>query len=137
MGKGNNRFPLTYVGNITKAAVASLEVEQALGQVYIITDGESHTMNEIVYVISRALGINYTGHHLPLYPTMALVKFVELIFSIFGKTPPLTVSAIEYLTSDRVFSIEKAKRELNYKPISLREGINQTINWHRQNNYLK
>jgi nucleoside-diphosphate-sugar epimerase len=47
---------------------------------------------------------------------------------------PKTVDAV---TTDRAYSIEKARKELGYTPrYSLEEGLRETVQWYRQNGMI-
>ena len=44
---------------------------------------------------------------------------------------------VESVTSDRGFSIERARRDLGYEPrYDLPEGMRETVAWYRENGYL-
>jgi nucleoside-diphosphate-sugar epimerase len=55
--------------------------------------------------------------------------------SLFGKWSFLwDPKAVDALTSNRAYSIEKAKRELGYSPTyTLEDGLRETVQWYRDN----
>jgi UDP-glucose 4-epimerase len=136
-GPGENYFPLVYVSNVILGTLLAAQSDKAIGQIYILTDQKTYTMNEIVKIIANELGVNYKGIHLPLGLSKIGATFLEIIFSVFKKAPPITRTAINYWTSDRVFSSAKAQEELGYQPIDLKEGVKRTISWYKKNGYLK
>ncbi len=49
----------------------------------------------------------------------------------------MRTSTIDALTTDRAYSIERARRELGYEPQhDLRAGLAETIEWYRKNGFL-
>jgi nucleoside-diphosphate-sugar epimerase len=51
-----------------------------------------------------------------------------------GRKPILTPAQFKFLLLNLDFSIEKAKRELGYRPrFSFDQGMNETLKWYRQN----
>ncbi|MEM1810740.1 MAG: hypothetical protein QW324_07740, partial [Thermofilaceae archaeon] len=44
---------------------------------------------------------------------------------------------VDAVTSNRAYSVEKAKRELGFKPrYDLRSGLRETLDWYRLHGYL-
>jgi len=43
---------------------------------------------------------------------------------------------VEIMSRDRYYSVEKAKRELGFKPTSLKEGLERTITWYKEKSLL-
>jgi UDP-glucose 4-epimerase len=56
LGKGDNRRTLIFDEDLAQAAVLALEHPNAGGQIYNITDGWTHTFNEIVHAMCEAIG---------------------------------------------------------------------------------
>jgi len=84
-----------------------LSAEKYNGDLLNIGTGKSHTICEIAEIIADCCG--YRGEI--VYDT---TKFVGV--------------------RHKVLNIDKAKRELNWRPkVSLREGIQRTVDWYRKN----
>jgi len=48
------------------------------------------------------------------------------------------VALVDSVTSDRAYSVEKAKRDLGFTPkYDLKTGLRETIEWYRENGYLE
>ena len=56
IGDGNNRRTLVHVNDLCRAARIAAESEAAAGQVFNVTDGQIHTLREIIDAMSAALG---------------------------------------------------------------------------------
>ena len=51
--------------------------------------------------------------------------------------PPLFRRRVDWFRQNRAFSIEKAKRELGYRPkVGLREGLAATAAWYKSERML-
>ena len=62
---------------------------------------------------------------------------LERIFSLLGKTPIVTAQNIRSSSTDRVFDVSKAKKELGYKQkISIEEGLKKTVQYFKSVGYL-
>jgi nucleoside-diphosphate-sugar epimerase len=75
----------------------------------------------------------------PKYLAKALVYPVHLANVAAGNWrftwDPKTVDAV---TTDRAYSIEKARKELGYSPkYSLEDGLIETVHWYRQNGIVQ
>jgi nucleoside-diphosphate-sugar epimerase len=56
IGNGLNRRTLVYDKDVSGAAVLAVSHPAAVGRVFNVTDGEFHTLNEIIEFICSALG---------------------------------------------------------------------------------
>ena len=68
----------------------------------------------------------------------AINKSLNILSKITGINPLLDHKRINFMTKNQAGSIEKAKRELGYKPkISSKEGLRRTIEHFRKTGFLK
>ena len=68
--------------------------------------------DDIRKILQKALAIKRLPLYVPERAALALASLSETLFPLFGKTPPVSRKNIESTLADRVFSIEKAAREL-------------------------
>jgi len=53
------------------------------------------------------------------------------------KAPPVSRKNIESTLADRVFSIEKARRELGFSPVMDPDtGLRQTVEWYKKQGWV-
>lgn len=107
----------------------------SIGKTYFISEEKWHTYREVYEIISRITGRKMPTVNLSKSVAKILIYPVFMANSAFGKWSflwdPKTVDAV---TVNRVYSIEKAKTELGYFPqYSLEDGLNETIQWYRNN----
>lgn len=63
----------------------------------------------------------------------AVVPGAELFYKITKKTPLFTRYSIRKLVSNCNFSIEKARKELNYNPMSVEKSVTDMVQWIKEN----
>lgn len=122
----------TYIGNLVDLLMLISDDERAVGNGYLVHDGVSITLQEFCARIAGALGEKPATLHIPYFTAYAAAYIMELIWKI-GKIqtrPLLTTYAVKNLGSRLKFTIEKAERELGWKPnISFNEGFARTLAW--------
>jgi nucleoside-diphosphate-sugar epimerase len=104
----------------------------AIGNGYLVHDGESTTLEEFCTGIAEALGVPPIKTYIPYWSAMAAARVMEFIWKLFRiqMRPLLTTYTVTNLGSKFRFSIGKAERELGWKPrITYREGFRQTMEW--------
>lgn len=136
LGSGKNLFPFTHVKNIVEGAILALNSNISANKTYNLGDERSYQLNEVVKTIANILNVKFTGFHVPLIAAYPSAIFFEILEKTLKVNVPLTRQGIEYMTASRMFSIEKAKKELNYNPIDLKEGLSRTISWYKEKGYL-
>jgi len=122
----------TYIDNLVDLMLLISEDPRAVGNGYLVHDGEFTTLQEFCAEIARALGVPPVTTHIPYGLAYAASLIMELVWKILGiKTRPLlTTYTVKNLGSRFRFSIAKAERELGWKPkISYKEGMAVTMKW--------
>jgi nucleoside-diphosphate-sugar epimerase len=107
----------------------------SIGNTYFISEERWHTYREVYGILSRIIGRRPPTLSLSKPVAKALIYPVFIAKSLFGEwsffSDPKTVNAV---TSNRAYSIEKAKSELGYSPqYSLEDGLKETVQWYRDN----
>jgi nucleoside-diphosphate-sugar epimerase len=97
-----------------------------------VHDGESTTLEEFCAGIAEALGVPFVKTYIPYWLAMTAARVMEFIWKLFRikMRPLLTTYTVTNLGSKFRFSIDKAQRELGWKPrITYREGFRKTMKW--------
>jgi dihydroflavonol-4-reductase len=105
------------------------------GEFYILS-GERITMDEFMKILSEASGIEPPKYKIPAWITGAAGMVSPLYYWLARKTPRFTYYTIDTLRSNSYISHEKASRELGYNPRPVRESINDTFQWMKENKIL-
>jgi len=116
VGNGRNRRTLVYDRDVGQAAALALQHPKAAGRVYNVTDGQFHTMTEIVAVICSALGRKPPRLALPAAPVRAMAGFLEDAAKVFRLTPPIGRATLEKYMEDIAVAGQRIQAELGFRP---------------------
>ncbi len=122
----------TYIENLVDLLMLISEDERAIGNGYLVHDGESTTLQEFCANISKSLGVPEIKTHIPYFAGYAAALIMEMVWKILRiKTRPLlTTYLVKNLGSRFRYSIEKAEKQLGWKPkISYHDGFARTMEW--------
>ena len=108
----------TYIDNLVDLLMLISKNDTAIGNGYLVHDGESTTFQNFCTMIARSLEIQEPKLHIPYRAAYAAALVMEGIWCLMRlKTRPLlTTYTVKNLGSRLRFSIEKANRELQWEP---------------------
>ena len=112
-----------------------MENENALGKIYNITNDEPMKFKEILDLFFAEMGIKGKYVNFNYSFTKGIVTILEKVYSFFKirKEPPLTLYTLYLLRYSQTLSVEKAKKELGYKPkMTVREGVKKYVEYNRK-----
>jgi len=136
-GSGGVTYHPLYIENLNQAFELAMEKDNAVGETYLIADEKYYTLEEIVEEVGRAIRVDVKIIHLPFTPLLVASYLCEWICKLVRVTPPIFRRRADWYRENRGFSIEKAKRELGYKPeITLEEGLKRTGQWYQEHGYI-
>lgn len=128
--------PLIHVQDAVEAVLRAVEKGKS-GETYLITNARSEPFDRLREMILEGLGIRRPALFVPEKLALGLATLAESIFTRLGKVPPVSRKNIESTLADRVFSIEKARKELGFMPkVDPEEGIRETVRWYRQKGWV-
>lgn len=129
-GNGKNLRSMSYVDNIVDAMLLAVKSKKSTGQTYWIADEKPYTTIEIYQAIADLFDVKLKPRYLPnvVPETMKLGDEVLQAMGLYIKE----VHVAGEMNKNIACSIEKAKKELGYKPrYSLKEGMKRSIDWCR------
>ncbi|MGQ4892102.1 MAG: NAD-dependent epimerase/dehydratase family protein [Candidatus Njordarchaeia archaeon] len=138
-GGGEHYIQFSYVKNVVEGYIAVLEKrDKAIGEIFIITNEDYYTYREAFTIIAEILGVEPPSGSIPFWLAKMAVWFMETWDRIRSRDDFVRhVSVLRDMMTDRVYSIEKAKKILGYKPkYDFREGMKETITWFQQKGYI-
>jgi nucleoside-diphosphate-sugar epimerase len=136
-GNGKTLIHPVYVGDVVQGLVLCAFENISEGQTYIIAGERSLEVSELAAHIAEYGHRRIPRFHFPLSLAKLLAIPFEMVYTPFSKRPPVSRRSFEFFSKDQSFSIVKAKKELGYTPkTDLAKGLNITIRWYRENNYL-
>ena len=128
IGDGKNRRTLVHVKDVCEAALLAAEHPSAPGQTYNVTDGEVHSLKEIIDAMSDALGRKVPKARLPEFPVRLAAQAVESSLKLFGKSSPVGRATVEKFLEDIAVSDEKIQQQLGFRPeYDLQTGWRETV----------
>ena len=122
----------TYVHNLVDLLLLIAVDKRAIGNGYLVHDGEFVTLQKFCEGIANTLGVKPVTTHIPYWVAYAAAVVMEFLWKTLNieKRPLLTTYTVKNLGSRLQFSIDKAKRELGWKPkVSFKEGFARTMDW--------
>jgi len=128
--------PLIHVDDAIQGLLLAAE-KGGIGEIYLITNRDSLPFDEIRKVLQKALGVTRLPLYVPEWAALTIASLAEKIFPAIGKIPPVSRKNIESTLADRVFSIEKARREIGFNPqIDPAEGLKETVEWYKEKGWV-
>lgn len=122
----------TYIDNLIDLLMKISTDKRAVGNGYLVHDGEMTTFQNFCAEIARAVGAKEPKLHIPYAIAYAAAIVLEIVWRLLKKKsrPLITTYTVKNLGSRLKFSIAKAERELGWKPkIPYREGLAKTLSW--------
>jgi nucleoside-diphosphate-sugar epimerase len=137
VGDGEIYYHMVHVSDLVDGFILAAKHPNAVNQVFIIGGEQWLTLNDLITMIKHIKGMKDRCFHMPALPFQLLGGICEKIFIPIGLEPPIYRRRVDFFTKSRAFSIEKAQREIEYKPkIDLSSGLKQTYDWYMENNFI-
>lgn len=128
VGSGENRRTLVYETDAVRAAILCAEDKRSKGKIYNVTDGEVHTLQEIVAAISGALDKSPPKLHIPESLTRAAFGTADLLLRTARSEKRLT-PLIDKINEDIAVSGDLIRDELGFEPeFGLEDGWKDALN---------
>lgn len=100
--------------------------DAAIGESFILGGPEHLSLDDLITVLARAIGVKRPHVHIPELSTRMLVWASER-FGTFGGAMR---GRLEFFTNSHVFDIGKASRVLGFTPrVAVSEGVGRTVLW--------
>ncbi len=136
-GNGETFYHPLYIDNLVDAFILCMQQGVGAYEQYIIADEEYLSLNDLVSRVGKALNVDVKIPHYPLWPLIIAGHVFEKICKPFGISPPIFPRRVDWFRQVRAFSINKAKKDLNYVPkVGIDEGLKRTADWYRKEGYL-
>jgi nucleoside-diphosphate-sugar epimerase len=132
VGSGENLRSMAYTENLAQGLLLAASVPAASGQIYWIADERPYSMNEIVDTIERLLETEFgqkCAHKRMRLPGLAseVALAADTVLQRLGLYQQ-KIHVLSEMNKTIACSVEKAKRELGYRPtIALEEGMRRSL----------
>jgi nucleoside-diphosphate-sugar epimerase len=118
VGPGTNRRTLLHVRDAARAAVLALRHPGSAGRIFNVSDGEFHTIAEIISAICDALGKSPPRFRIPMWMAIAGSR------ALGGRVQ----ARLRKYTEDLAVSSKRIQEELGFEPaMSLAEGWRESL----------
>jgi len=125
--------PLINVKDVVQACIKGM-ANARIKEVYFICDSASYPFDEICRLIAHALRTKRPFIYIPEFLAICGATILENTARITNTPPIVTTRNIQSTIADRIFSIDKARKDFDYTPgEELKDGIKETIEWYRNN----
>ncbi len=140
IGPGSNHLPLIYVRDVAEGIVLASEVEQAVGNAYLLVNDEPVTQRDYYNAMAKELGVPPPRLHIPYRAALAIGATSEMVGHLTHKKqpPPLMRFGLMQIGGENRFVISRARNELGFSPqVNLADGVRQGIAWYRSNRQVE
>lgn len=127
IGNGNDRFSFSHVDDVVEGHITAMEKGQP-GNRYLLT-GENASLTHVFDIAADITNTKRPSFNIPLW-LVEVYGWLSVLFSrITGKLPLISPPVVCVLRHRWEYSCDKAKRELDYRPRSLRDGLAEVVLW--------
>jgi len=124
------------VRDVVQASIAAIDKARK-GERYILS-GKWVSVRDLAKTLERVTEKKIVQRTVPLSLAKLGVPFFKIYSKISGQHPLYTTQSLDIIMSgNRQIMSDKACHELNYNPRPLEETLCDTVNWYKENGYLK
>ena len=135
---GKGIFSPVYIDDLIEGIVRAAGMEASKGQIYNIGGAEGVSCETYFSYLARMLGQTKPLRSMGTRAAMLLVETARRAIQAFGGQTELGRGTMDMLSRTGGYSIEKAARELDYRPaVNLTEGMERTREWAASENLLR
>ncbi|MEK6781608.1 MAG: NAD(P)-dependent oxidoreductase [Bacteroidota bacterium] len=129
---------LLYVKDLAKAVMLAMK-SPSQNHSYLISDGFDYDKEQLGEIIKKILGKKTLKYKLPATPFRWAIKGIETIYLMFGKQPFLNVEKVNEISSANwKCDSEEIWRDIRTSPeFTLEKGMEETLDWYKENGWIK
>lgn len=110
-----NRRSMVHVDDAVSALLRVAEQPRASGQIYLITDGQNYSTEEIARQIRRALNKSGPAWHIPMFVLRLGAQLGDLAGLLLSRPFIFDSAVLAKLAGSACYNDEKIRRELGYR----------------------
>ncbi len=139
IGFGVKWISVVHVSDLVRGLVDAMQSEKTISKTYFLSDKQVCNWDHIATEASSILGVKAIKLHLP----HAIVLLVGLISGYLSRLRKKNAvfnyeKAVDFIQPYWICDIEEAKQDFGYVPQqSLRAGLTRTLEWYKNNGWLK
>jgi nucleoside-diphosphate-sugar epimerase len=130
-------FSLIDVQGLVDATLRALDLQAAQG-VYYVSDGLSHTWEDIGALAARVMGVRARHVRVPYPVTWLATLGLEVIARIGGGAPLLSFDKLREMREVSWVCVpDRARRDFGFHPgTDIEKGFEETVRWYREIGWL-
>lgn len=110
--------------------------EQSPGGAKYILSGHRASLGDIATIVSEIMGVPAPRIVCPMPLARIGLPFINAFTRLSGRQPLYTSVSLKTLGENQIVSHKHATHDLNYQPRPLRETLEDTLSWFKENGYL-
>ena len=137
IGDGTPFYHLTFIDDLVEGFRLCGTVPAAKGRTYILAGPRYTTLEQLVQMVAKELGVKPPRVHLPVWPFWTAGLLCEMVCVPLRVEPPIFRRRVDFYTKSRAFDTTRARKELGFNPkVDLDEGIRRTARWYKNEGLL-
>lgn len=126
-GNGKSIGNYTLVQDVARGHILAMEKGRK-GHRYLL-GGDNLDYNKFFKQLREVSGVRHRMFRIPFWMMLVISNSMMLYSRLTGKRPLITPTHVRKFNMNWAISLEKAKRELQFQPRNLKEGLQITLNW--------
>jgi nucleoside-diphosphate-sugar epimerase len=137
LGSGKAFYHLTFIDDLVEGFILCGTVPAAAGRTYILAGPRYTTLEALVALVAKELGVKPPRVHWPVWPFWTAACSASWYACRSASSRRFYRRRVDFYTKSRAFDTTHARTELGYAPkVDLEEGIHRTAEWYRQEHLL-
>ncbi|MBI2420320.1 MAG: GDP-mannose 4,6-dehydratase, partial [Ignavibacteriales bacterium] len=139
IGFDRKLISLIHVKDLVEGLYLAATSDTSAGETYFITSSQLYTWDEVIDVTSRVLGKKALRFKIPHFVVYAIAAVAQFVAMFQKQAATLNIEKARDITRHAwICSPVKAKEQLGfYQKISIDKGISMTLNWYKEQGWIK
>ncbi len=135
VGPGDAIKSTSYIENLLDATLFLMDRLERGVQTYIYVDEPALTTGTLIERIYKLLGKSPPSWHIPLSVASPIARVSDWAANLTGIDFPITAARIEKFNRSTNFDASKIREEGFEQPVSNKEALRKTVEWHLEHEY--
>jgi 2-alkyl-3-oxoalkanoate reductase len=137
IGNADNKQHPVYIDDLVDGIIKAAQIRGIDGRVYHLCGPDVLTVNDLCQTVANAAGVSLFPIRPPVWTARTPAWLIGKLWSLFGSTPPIDHRKADFFIINRAYSIQRAKKELDWIPKTrFKDGIEHTIDWYKNHGLL-
>lgn len=128
LGNGKITVPMVYVEDLVDAVLLSADKSAFAGEIYHLVDSQSPTQDGMIRQYLLESNEQLRVVHVPRVIVYTIGIGVQLLASVFRRSPPLSLYRVRSALASRRFDCARAEKDLLWRPrVGVAEGLRRAL----------